>query len=316
MKKPIFIFSLLLFSFSAYTQNYDLTQFKDFEQLAKSNPAFTGVLQKLRLLAANQGADLNISFETRVFKTDNYLGGGINQVSLDNVRRQSFYAAYNRDKKLKNNALLKIAVQADYVNKTFFKTNDAPATFAFTDFSGASLIYDSSTAANYSKSRSYVDIGFGLGYQGKRFLFGANARHLNSPKTSVNSNSDEHLPVEANAQFASYISIGKLNIMPTALFAMQDNHSFLQAGAGINYQDYTLLARYEIRNTTNAPSTSLINTGLTYRKGKIFAAATYQIDLNAKSGIDFSNIKLTLNASLRKPKADDETLLKYLSYLY
>lgn len=311
MKHALLALFIGLIVTQSSAQNYDLSQFKDFEQLAKVNPAFTGVLQKLRLLAANKGSDLNIAFETKLLKSDNYLGGGFNQLSQSNVRRQTFYAAYNRDKKLKNGAILKIAVQGDYIQKSFFKTADATLPFTFKDFDGSTFNYDSSNMNNFTAQRNYTDLGFGLAYQGKRLIIGANARHLNQPKFSVDNSSSRRLPIEANAQLSSYFTMGKISFIPTAMLSVQGYDKYYQLGTGINYQDYTFIGQYELLN--NRP---LMDVGLTYRKGRIFAAVTYAADLKNDNGIDLSNVKITLNANLRKLKLEDKGMLKYLSFLY
>jgi hypothetical protein len=311
IKNILLALILSLFVFQARAQNYDLSQFKDFEQLAKVNPAFTGVLQKLRLLAANKGSDLNIAFETKLFKSDNYLGGGFNQLSQSNVRRQTFYASYNRDKKMKNEAILKIAVQGDYIQKSFFKESNATLPFSFKDFNGKIVNYDSSNMNNFSGQRNYADLGFGLAYQGKRILIGANARHLNRPKFSVDNSSDDKMPIEANMQLSSYFTFGKTTFIPTGMLSVQGKDNYFQVGTGINYLDYTFIGQYEMLNDL-----PLLNMGLTYRKDRIFAAVTYAADLKNDDGIDLSNIKISLNLNLRKMKLENKGMLKYLSYLY
>ncbi len=311
LKFLMFVLVLSLSFFKAKAQNYDLSQFKDFEQLAKVNPAFTGVLQKLRLLAANRGSDLNIAFESKLLKTDNYLGGGFNQISQNNVRRQTFYASYNRDKKLKNEAILKIAIQGDYIQKSFFKAADATLPFSFSDFDGSSFSYDSASASNFSTQRNYADLGLGIAYQGKRIIFGANARHLNQPKFSINNTVNDKMPIEANAQLSSYFSVGKLSIIPTGMISVQGTDKYMQLGTGVNYLDYTFIGQYELLNDK-----PLVDIGVTYRKGRVFAAASYVADLKQDDGIDLSKLKITLNLNLRKLKLEDKGMLKYLSYLY
>ena len=311
LKNLVLFFLLGLVVFPINAQNYDLSQFKDFEQLAKVNPAFTGVLQKLRLLAANKGSDLNIAFESKLFKSDNYLGVGFNQLSQSNVRRQTFYAAYNRDKTFKNGAVFKVGIQGDYIQKNFYREADVQFPFTFKDFDGRSFRFDSSTMNNFSAQRNYADVGLGLAYQGKRIIAGVNARHLNQPKYSVDNTKDDRMPIEANAQLSSYFTMGKIAIIPTGMLSVQGSDKYVQIGTGVNYLEYTFIGQYERLNDR-----PLIDVGVTFRQGRIFAAASYVADLKQDDGIDLSKLKITLNLNLRKLKLEDKGMLKYLSFLY
>lgn len=304
---------VLLFGFAVlpvHAQNYDLSSFKDFDQLAKVNPAFTGVLQKLRLLANNRGADLNIGFEGRIFKTDHYLGGGFNQVSIGSVRRQTLYASYNKDFELKNKALFKIALQGDYNQKSFFRKEGETA-FDFVDFDGISYRYDSISADDFSAGRNYADIGLGFGYLGKRLVLGGNVKHLNRAKYSINTTDERRMPFEASAQLCGFFGIGKITMIPVGVFSVQGDDIFYNIGAGINYLEYTVTGKLQ-----RSDDQELLDIGLNYRKGRIFASVGYAADLNSSDGIDFSNINLTLNTSLRKIKNPDTEIIKYLANMY
>lgn len=295
---------------SVFAQNYDLAAFKDFDQMAKVNPAFTGVLQKLRFLANNKGADLNIGFEGRIFKTDHYLGGGFNQVSIGSVRRQTLYASYNKDFALKNKALVKIALQGDYHQKSFFR-REGETDFDFVDFDGANYRYDSLNAPNFSLGRNYTDFGVGLGYIGKRMVIGGNVKHLNRAKYSINTNDDRRLPLEANAQLCGFFSVGKLTLIPSGVLCVQQDQMYYHLGGGVNYLEYTLTSKLE-----NVDQNQWLDVGLNYRKGRIFASVSYSADLSQSNGIDFSKINITLNTSLRKIKSPDSDIIRQLANLY
>lgn len=302
----ITLFSLLI-SLGARSQGYDFFSQREFDQLARINPAYTGILERLRLLASNRGADLNIGMESKVFKSKHYVGGGFQQVSLSHVRRQTLYGTYGRDIKLKNEAVMKIAIQGEYVQKSFFRSADELA-FDFSDFDGREYRYDSLSASNYSDPRSYGDLGFGFAYMGKRLLLGANGRNLLMPAQSMNAKDKTKLPLQLNAQGCATLEMKQLIVIPSALFRLYDGNMLLQAGLGMNYKEYTLVGNYARVDQENFASAAL-----NYRKGRIFASVGYQF----KPGVEEEGLfKLTVNASLRKPREQVSDILRRLGNMY
>jgi hypothetical protein len=309
IKNSIYLI-LLTSALHVNAQNYDLAAFKDFDQLSKVNPAFTGALQKLRLLANNRGADLNIGLETRIFKSDHYLGVGFNQVSIESVRRQTLYASYNKDFTLKNKALFKVAIQGDYHQKNIF-TREGDTMVDFVDFDGKAFRYIPRSMAPPTFGRNYFDLGIGFGYMGKRLVIGGNVKHVNRAQSSISKKDDSRLPLEANAQICGFFNLGKWMLIPTGVLSVQGDQMYYNVGGGINYLEYTLTGKLE-----NANERDWLDIGLNYRKGRIFASVGYAFDLAQSDGIDFSQINISLNTSLRKIKNPESEVIRHLSNLY
>ncbi len=307
MNKIIVLSIAILGAMSSYGQGYDFFSQREFDQLARINPAYTGILERLRLLASNRGADLNIGLESKVFKSKHYIGGGFQQVSLSHIRRQKVYGTYSRDIKFKNESVMKIAIQGEYVQKSFFRSAD-DVQFNFSDFDGREYRYDSLSSAFYSDPKVYGDIGFGFAYLGKRVLLGANGRNLLMPAQSISSEVKQRLPIQLDAQGCATLKRHKLVVIPSGIFRLYDGNMLLQAGLGLNFKEYTLVG-----NFASVENQKLVSAALNYRKGRIFASAGYQFE----PGLDEEGLfKLTVNASLRKPREQALEILERLGNVY
>jgi hypothetical protein len=292
-----------------HAQNIDLTEGKEFSELAQTNPAFAGVLEQFRFLFT-QSNELKAGLESKLLK-NNYLSFHFNQDELDHLRRQNFTLSYAREKKFENGIRFKYAGNATYNNKTFFREQGQNGPFSFTDFNGFTYDFTESRADSFN-SIEQVDVGLGFGLLYKNLIAGLNINHLNAPDVSVLKGVENRLPLEVNAQLGGFINLNTdFSLFPNALFSLQGNEYWLSGGLGLNYKTVILNGQYELYNDFQR-----LDIGLTARIDRFLVGIGYTNYIASSSNQDNSAVRLTLNGSIFKPKKSLEGVLSKLTSLY
>jgi len=310
-KTTIALCVISLFSHSAYSQdNLDLISGKEYAEMSRLNPAFTSVLNELRLLTAKSG-ELNLGLEGKLFKTPNHFGFYFQQNDIDHLRRQKIDLQIARDKQFEKGLQLKYAVQLQYANKKFNRSANEIFPISFNDYHGQSYLVDSSNLSSVILDKEILDIGLGFGGTYKNLVFGANVRHLNRPNVALFEGQTDQLPMELSAQVGGFLTLGTTQLFPHLIYAQQDDDMFLSGGLGITRNNITFMGEYEqIQDQVQ------FDFGLNFRYDRFMFAVNYVYPQIDNYEFSLSDVRFTLNANIRKPKIADDSILKKLRSLY
>ncbi|MCB9246518.1 MAG: type IX secretion system membrane protein PorP/SprF [Flavobacteriales bacterium] len=296
----------------AEAQNLDLFSGKEFDDMSKLNPAFTGFLEEFRLLTGRSD-QLRAGIESKFFKTPNYFGANFEMDEIEHLKRQSFQFSYAREKEIKERFVLKYAASLDYQVRTFFR-NEADSSFTFSDFNGNNWFYDSRTSAIRVRSEVF-DLGAGLAAVYKNLILGVNAKHIGGMVLDLYEDSSSvTIPVEINAQLAGFIELGpELRLFPNLIYAQVGDQTWLASGLGITKGDWSLSAQYEISEELKRIDISLFG-----RVNRFLIGIGYLRDDPSPAGdlLLIDQIRLTLNTTLlgKKKRDLDSFIGKMKSY--
>lgn len=291
-------------------QNLDIINDKEFQELNKLNPSFTGVLNRFRIMA-NTAQNTDIGFETRVFKSASHLGFTATFDDIDNLGRKSFNAAYARDFNFGNNKLFKLGANCDYQVKLFHQGNQV--NFNFKDFNGFEYHVDSLNVNDFKVESKFFDVGVGASLLLNNIVLGVNINHVNRPDVSVQNGVEQLAKMEVNAQLLGFFKIGDLiTVIPSAIYAQQESDAFSSFGLSLNRKSFTVNAQYEDLNGQIG-----YDFGITTRiKKRHLVNISYRSDLstvnNEKDGI----FSATINSTIFKPKKELEGILDKIKVLY
>lgn len=302
-----------LFLYQAKGQQVpELLNDKEFSELAQLNPAFTGILEQLRVLA-NTGTDINIGLESRIFKTNNFISGNFETGELDQLRRKRFNLNLARQKKFENGAVFKYAGKVSYSNNQF-KQNDQPYPLNMSDFYGFDYNLTQGIADQYLVSdKSVLDAELGLGFLwGEKFILGASFNHLTRPDVSILSNTSHKLPIEADLQFGGFFETkGGIQIFPNLISSVMGSAWYTAAGLSVGKNQISFTSQYE-----RSGNFEQVDLGFAFRHKRYFFAASYAQPLR-ESGFNAEFLRITLNSTLRYKKLlKKEGLLRKLANFY
>ncbi len=312
MKRILVIFSVIAMGASdLFAQNLDLLNNKDFQEMNKLNPSLTGVLNRFRFLG-NQSTSTDLGFETRWFKSASHLGFNINLNSIDNLSRRSFNASYARDFNLSEHATFKLGANVDYQIKVFHQGDQILNNISFKDFNGFEYHVDSLNIKDFSVDSKFWDVDLGASLLFKNILVGVNVNHINRPDISIQRGVEQLADLELNAQLVGFFNLGLITVMPTGVYAVQQDDVFSSYGLSLNRKQLTLNAQYESYNDDYG-----YDFGVSYRyKKRHFINLSYRSNLatplNQKDGI----FSLTLNSTIFNPKKDLEGILDKIKNIY
>ncbi|MFT5480753.1 MAG: hypothetical protein ACI9NN_001721, partial [Bacteroidia bacterium] len=295
-KFSLHVAALFLVCFTATNvqaqKNYDLLNSKELSQLSELNPAYTGILNNIRVLV-NKGEEVNLGMEMRLFKSKNYIGLNYTNESLDQLNRQIYRASYVRDYKFNERLKLKVAGNLEYQNKTI--KDRTLLTKSFDDFDGASYYQDSALVNQFQEQISFADFGLGAGLIFGNLVFGINIKHLNTPEISMEAGRIRKSDMEFNAQAMGFLEL-TLNwrLIPNLIFAKQGSTDFISYGLGVNFKDITLSSQYEEIGTL-----SQLDMGLSFLvKHRYFVNLSYVNPISAVQASQEAFLRLTINSSL------------------
>lgn len=297
------ILAILLKPQTAQSQNYDLINGKEFDDMAQLNPAFTGFLNEFRLLTG-ASEELRAGLETKLFKTPNYLGFNYKLDEIDHLKRQSFQFNYARDKVVNESFTIKYAANLDYQVRTFVRSESDTA-FTFSDFNGNEWGYDVNGPA-FKQSTEAFDIGLGVAAVYNQLVFGLNIRHLGGVNVNlVEDGESSTVPVEVNAQIAGFFDIfGTVKLFPNAIYSAAGEESSFTLGLGVNKGDWSFNGQYEQFDHAG-DMVQRIDIGVFGRLNRFLVGLSYEhpFDPDLKSEELFMDrVRLTLNTTIFQKK--------------
>ena len=308
----VFLSVLTLCLQSTQAQNLDLLNDKEFQELNKLNPSFTGILNRFRFLA-NQSNGTDLGLESRVFKSASHIGFTATFDNIAHLDRKSFNFAYARDFDVSEKIQLKLGGNVDYQIKVFHNGNQLFQDFSFTDFNGFEYKVDSLNSKDFDVDAKFFDVGLGGSILLKNTIIGFNLNHINTPDISIQEGLKQVADIEINAQFVGFYKIGEaLTLIPSALFSKQKDDQFSSAGLSLNFKTVTFNGQYEQLNDQTGYDLGL---SVRFRKRHLINVS-YRTNLattaNQKDGI----FSATLNSTIFKPKKDLEGILDRVKVLY
>lgn len=310
LKSSLFI-ACLFFTGQSFgqTNNLDLLSGKELAEMSRLNPAFTAVMNELRL-NTSRGGDVSIGLEGKWFRSPTHFGLYFQQNSIDNLDRNTLNFQLSRDRDFKGGFQFKYALQLQYDNKKF-TGNNSSFPLNFNDFNGLQYSIDSSNFGTVLSERKTLDVGIGVGGLYKTLIFGANLRHLNAPKASIIDGSAEKLPIGLDAQLGGFLSIFGTDVFPHVLLSAQGDDLFLSGGVGITKKNVTFMGQFEQINDQTQ-----LDLGLNFRYERFMFAVNYVYPQVSNYEFAFSDIRFTLNTTLRKPRIKDQDFLNKLRKFY
>ncbi|MCB9261793.1 MAG: type IX secretion system membrane protein PorP/SprF [Flavobacteriales bacterium] len=309
MRKLTLIAYFLVVASSLFAQNFDLINNKELPELNKLNPAFTGVLNRLRFMY-NQSATTDLGFETRLFKSSNHFGVYATFDGIDHIQRKSFNAQYARNIELKNNLNLKLAANVNYQIRLFHRGNEV--NFSFKDFNGFEYHVDSLNIKDFSTQQEVFDLGIGTALLWKNLVLGFNVNHLNQPDINLQNSQSLKSKIEMNAQLMGFFKLGKLMAAPTAIYAQQGSDVFSSLGLNLTYKNLGITGQYEDLNSQTG-----YDFGLTYRyKKRHLLNISYRSNLTTTSNTKDGILTATVNSTLFKPKKELDGVLDKIKLVY
>ncbi len=308
-------FILLLFgsSFSGFGQNSDLVSDKELQELNKLNPSLTGVLNRFRVLG-NASSNVDIGLETRFFKTANRLGFYATFDNIDNLERKSYNLSYARDFELTEKIQWKLGANVDYQVKLFNGDKEVKADLSFKDFDGFEYKIDSADIQNFSLESKVFDLSVGTSILYKNLVLGVTLDHINTPDVSIQKGVKQLADMAYNAQLMGFFKLGsKLTIIPSAIYASQDEDVFSSFGMSLNYKGVSFNGQYEDLNGFQG-----YDFGISARiKEKHLINVSVRNDLvSASVGQSATIVSATINSSLFKKKKELEGVLEQIRLVY
>lgn len=297
---------------SLKAQNIDLYSGKDFDDMSKLNPAFTGFLEEFRLLTGKSD-QLRAGIESKLFKSPNYFGVNFEMDEIEHLKRQRFQFSYAREKELSEKLKIKYAASLDYQVRTFFRS-ESDTVFNFSDFNGNTWRYDVNKD-NIRVRSELTDFGAGFAAVYKNLVLGINARHIGGPVINLYTDSNAvTLPVELNAQLAGFVNLGpEMRLFPNITYARIGEESWLASGLGITKGDWSFSAQYEISEELKRLDISVFG-----RINRFLIGIGYVRDDPPSSAelLLIDQIRLTLNTTLlgKKKRDIDSFIGKMKSY--
>lgn len=308
----IFLMTMVLSIATISAQNRDLMGDKEFQELNKLNPAFTGVLNKLRILG-NVSQKYDIGLETRLFKSANHLGFYMTFDDIENLNRKSFNFTYARDFDVKEKLQFKLGANLNYQVKIFHNDSQLFKNFTFKDFNGFEYEVDSLNAKDFRTESKLFDLHVGGSMLYKNLVLGVSLNHVNRPDISVQSSIKEKANLAVNAHLMGFFTLGKLvTVIPTGVYAIQKDDVFSSYGISLNKNNFTLSGQYESLNKETG-----YDVGITYRfKKRHLLNVSYRTNL-ATTGLQQDGIfSATINSNIFKPKKELEGILDKIKALY
>jgi hypothetical protein len=316
MKRNIKILLLLVGLFGiigelkAQTNNVDLLGGKELAEMSRMNPAFTAIINELRL-NTSKGNDLNIGLEGKWFKSPTHYGLYFQKNNIDHLQRNKLNFQISRDKSFGEKFQFKYAFQLQHLNKTFTNPSSNGLALNFHDYNGLEYAIDSSNISQVLTESKSFDIGLGVGGVFKNLIIGANVRHLNKPKISIIEGSSERVAMSFEGQVGGFVDLFGTSLFPHLIFAQQGEETFLSGGVGVTRKNITFLGQYEqIGDLTQ------FDLGLNFRYERFMFAINYVYPQVDNYEFALSDIRLTLNTSLRKFRVKDNELLNKLQMFY
>lgn len=303
---------LLLSITTVMGQNRDLMGDKEFQELNKLNPAFTGVLNKLRILG-NASENYDIGLETRLFKSANHLGFYMTYDDIENLDRKSFNLTYARDFDVKEKLQFKLGANLDYQVKIFHNDSQLFKNFTFKDFNGFEYEVDSLNAGDFKAESKLFDLHVGGSMLYRNLVLGIALNHVNRPDFSVQEGVKEKANIAMNAHLMGFFSLGKtITVIPTGIYAMQKDDVFSSYGVSLNRKNVTLSGQYETLNDQTG-----YDFGITYRfKKRHLLNVSYRNNLATTNNQKDGTFSATINSNIFKPKQELEGVLDKIKALY
>lgn len=310
-KIGISLLALLSLSFGVNAQNnLDLLSGKELAEMSRLNPAFTSIVNELRAVSSASG-ELNLGFEGKLFKTPNHFGFYYQQNDIDNLRRNKIDFQLARDIDFKSGLQLKYAGQIQYSKKTFHRLADENFPINVFDYNGTEYTIDSSNLAMVQQDRQVFDIGLGVGGTFKNLIFGANVRHLNQPDVSILGGTEDKLDIELSAQVGGFMNLGEMSLFPHLIYAQQGADQFISGGIGVTRKNVTFMGQYE-----QLGDQTQLDLGLNFRYNRFMVGVNYVYPQVDNYQFNLSDIRFTVNTTIRKPRIQNNELLNKLRYLY
>jgi len=302
-RKTLLVLLLLLSVFNSnkiQAQNLDLINGKEFDEMAKLNPAFTGVLEELRLLVG-QSAQLRAGIESKLFKSVNYVGFNFEMDEIDHLKRQSYQFNYAREKEFGENLKLKFAGTADYQVRTFHRSATDTA-FSFSDFNGNVWSFIEGTT-DFNTNTNYVDIGLGIGGIYKNLIFGINLNQLGNMSMDLNKDGEGvYVPIEFNAQVGGFMNLGStIKLFPNLIYSAVGDESMFALGLGATKGNWSLNGQFESFDYSNSGRISRLDIGVFGRINRFLIGFSYlhwNTPPTQSSELTKEDFRLTLNTSL------------------
>jgi hypothetical protein len=315
MLKYLSLACFFFLSLLSTAQNFDLINGKEFDEIAKLNPAFTGILEEFRLLSGRSG-QLRIGLETKVLKTPNFIGFNFQKDNLENLKRQSLQFNYAGEKELNPNVILKFGANVDFETRTFVRDEDDSA-FQFSDFNGNKWDFNFN-ANNIKPEIEFFDFNVAGGIVFKNLLMGLNVNHISRPDITFQENgSKEQLPFELSLQAAGFLNLSPtLRLFPNLIYSIQGDQNYFAAGLGITQNNFSLNGQYE-----NWGDADRLDIGLLVRYERFLIGISYITEYETgltQSELTLDDFRLTLNTSLRKrvKKLDPEAFARKFRNFY
>jgi hypothetical protein len=294
----------------AQIENVDLLGGKELAEMSRLNPAFTAIINELRL-NTTKGNDFNVGFEGKWFKSPTHFGLYFQKNGIDHLDRQKLNFQLSRDRNIGKSFQFKYGFQLEYAKKKFFNSGSNPVEFNFNDFNGLEYVIDSSNVGQLLSESKSIDIGLGVGGVFKNLIFGANLRHLNKPQTSIIDGTSNKLEMTIEGQVGGFFELAGITFFPHALYASQGSDVFLSGGLGITQKNVTFIGQYE-----QIGEQTQYDLGLSFRYERFMFAVNYVYPQVDNYSFALSDIRFTLNTSLRKLRVKDNELLNKLQMFY
>lgn len=310
---PFIAFFILMSSgFDSKSQNLDLINGKEFDDMGKLNPAFTGILEELRLLAGQNG-NLRAGIESKVFKSANYIGFNFDFDEIDHLKRQSFQFNYAREKEIGEDFKIKFAATGDYEVRTFNRRVE-DTSFSFVDFNGNTWDYLQGQT-DFKPTIEGINFGFGVGAIYKNLVFGLNANNINQMNINLlEGGGGINLPIEINAQFGGFFNLpGEIKIFPNAIFSYLGNgadETMLALGLGATKGDWSLNGQYEMFEYGDENPVTRLDIGVYGRIDRFLVGLSYlhwSKEPSSSSELNGEDFRITLNTTIFKKKMKKAT---------
>ncbi|MBI1305966.1 MAG: type IX secretion system membrane protein PorP/SprF [Bacteroidetes bacterium] len=309
MKLRWFLFATLsIFFDSLKAQDIDFQRYKELSTLAQLNPAFSGVLNRFRILS-NKSDEYLLGFESRILGSKNYLSMSYQGNQNEDLERRIFKTSYAREVFSKVGIDIRLAADIQFENKIFGQSGNTSSDL-IKDFEGFFYQLDSTNKNNFSLNNRDFRLGAGASVLYKNLVFGISARNLNTPDISIQNNLVHNAKIDLTASLFGFVPIGdETRLVPNALYSVKGSNQLLSLGLTFSSKILGIVGQYEMNN-----SHPQIEFGLNLRFKKMFFSTTYLQVLDA--GFDFNQLRITLNKSLFKIKPSTDNLIDNLKRIY